>query len=166
MVVEIIQITRSWNVFPCSLQKPSQWWKVLSRRCLVLSVLSATVSDSMLYNGRRPHCTFLVLDKGLPFSLTHTYSMAGLRSIRIWCNKQKIFQYKGYNIFLLKKAQEFWGSNLNYNCSKKRCTGKMAPPDENFVNAHSQHRQNFSSGPGTSNFWTVVVPQSVHQIWQ
>ena len=41
---------------------------------------------------------------------------------------------------------------LNYNRSKMRCTGKMAPPDENFVNAHSQHRQNFSSGPGTSNF--------------
>ena len=33
----------------------------------------------------------------------------------------------------------------------------MAPPDENLVNAHSQHRQNFSSGPGTSNFRTVVV---------
>ena len=45
---------------------------------------------------------------------------------------------------------------LYYNRSKMRCTGKMAPPDENFVNAHSQHRQNFSSGPGTSNFWTVV----------
>ena len=44
-----------------------------------------------------------------------------------------------------------------YNRSKKRCTGKMAPPDENFVNAHSQHRQIFSSGPRTSNFWTVVV---------
>ena len=43
-----------------------------------------------------------------------------------------------------------------YNCSKIRCTGKMAPPDENLVNAHSQHRQNFSSGPGTSNFWTLV----------
>ena len=39
-----------------------------------------------------------------------------------------------------------------YKCSKMRCTGKMAPPDENLVNAHSQHRQNFSSGPGTSNF--------------
>ena len=43
-----------------------------------------------------------------------------------------------------------------YKCSKIRCTGKMAPPDENLVNAHSQHRQNFSSVPGTSNFWTVV----------
>ena len=41
-----------------------------------------------------------------------------------------------------------------YKCSKMRCTGKMAPPDENLLNAHSQHRQNFSSGPGTSNFWT------------
>ena len=44
-----------------------------------------------------------------------------------------------------------------YNCSKMRCTGKMAPPDENLVNAHSQHRQNFSSGPSTSNFWTLVI---------
>ena len=43
-----------------------------------------------------------------------------------------------------------------YNCSKMRCTGKMVPRDENLVNAHSQHRQNFSSGPGTSSFWTVV----------
>ena len=34
----------------------------------------------------------------------------------------------------------------------------MAPTDENLVNAHSQHRQNFSSGPpGTSNFLTLVV---------
>ena len=47
-----------------------------------------------------------------------------------------------------------------YKCSKIRCTGKMAPPDENLVNAHSQHRQNFSSGPGTSNFWTLVVRPS------
>ena len=39
-----------------------------------------------------------------------------------------------------------------YKCSKMICTGKMAPPDENFVTAHSQHRQNFSSGPSTSNF--------------
>ena len=57
----------------------------------------------------------------------------------------------------------------NYNRSKMRCTGKMAPLDENFVNAHSQHRQNFSSGPGTSNFWTVVVckifPQSCGSYW-
>ena len=43
-----------------------------------------------------------------------------------------------------------------------RCVGKMAPPDENLVNAHSQHRQNFSSGPGTSNFWTVVA---IKQVW-
>ena len=50
-----------------------------------------------------------------------------------------------------------------YNRSKIRCTGKMVPPDENFVNAHSQHRQNFSSGPGTSNFWTVVVPLTILQ---
>ena len=48
----------------------------------------------------------------------------------------------------------------SYNRSKMRCTGKMAPPDENFVSAHSQHRQNFSSGPGTSNFWTVVEENS------
>ena len=47
--------------------------------------------------------------------------------------------------------------NLHYKCSKMRCAGKMAPPDENLVNAHSQHRQNFSSRPGTSNFWTLVV---------
>ena len=47
-------------------------------------------------------------------------------------------------------------SNHSYYCSKMRCTGKMAPPDESLVNAHSQHRQNFSSGPSTSNFWTVV----------
>ena len=33
----------------------------------------------------------------------------------------------------------------------------MAPPDKDLVNAHSQHRQNFSSVPGTSNFLTVVV---------
>ena len=38
-----------------------------------------------------------------------------------------------------------------------RCTGKIAPPDENLLNAHSQHRQNFSYGPGTSNFWTLVA---------
>ena len=45
-----------------------------------------------------------------------------------------------------------------------RCTGKMAPPDENLVNAHSQHRQNFSSGPGTSSFWTLVVAFSSPKI--
>ena len=39
-----------------------------------------------------------------------------------------------------------------YKRSKKRCTGKIAPPDENLVKAHSKHWQNFSSGPGTSNF--------------
>ena len=25
----------------------------------------------------------------------------------------------------------------HYNCSKMRCTGKIAPPDENLVNGHS-----------------------------
>ena len=45
-----------------------------------------------------------------------------------------------------------------------RCTGKMVPPDENLVNAHSQHRQNFSSGPGTSNFWTVVAVLNLHKL--
>ena len=34
-----------------------------------------------------------------------------------------------------------------YKCSKMRCTGKMAPPDENLVNAHSQHRQIFHLDP-------------------
>ena len=46
--------------------------------------------------------------------------------------------------------QYMWYST--YKCSKIRCTGKIAPPDEHLVNAHSQHRQNFSSGPSTSSF--------------
>ena len=61
---------------------------------------------------------------------------------------------KPYYFYLLTgehngKKQHFAG---HYNRSKIRCTVKMVPPDENFVTAHSQHRQNFSSGPGTSNF--------------
>ena len=56
------------------------------------------------------------------------------------------------------KNGALWNNDkLSYNCLKMRCSGKMAPPYENRVNPHSQHRQNFSSGPGTSNFWTVVA---------
>ena len=56
------------------------------------------------------------------------------------------------------KNGALWNNDkLSYNCLKMRCSGKMAPPYENRVNPHSQHRQNFSSGPGTSNFWTLVA---------
>ena len=56
-----------------------------------------------------------------------------------------------------KLAKTDRGHFQTYKCSKMRCTGKMAPPDENLINAHSQHRRIFSSGPGSSNFWTVVM---------
>ena len=31
--------------------------------------------------------------------------------------------------------------------------------------AHSQHRQSFSSGPGTSNFWTLVIGNIGYWYW-
>ena len=60
------------------------------------------------------------------------------------------------------KNGALWNNDkLSYNCLKMRCSGKMAPPYENRVNPHSQQRQNFSSGPGTSNFWTLVSHRQI-----
>ena len=45
--------------------------------------------------------------------------------------------------------------NSNLEWTKWNCLGKMAPPDENRVNAHSYN--SFSSGPGTTYLFKLLL---------
>ena len=101
---------------------------------------------------------------GLPCQLKKPFKGLWWRQGSYWEEqKGKIFPPWGVIDLPPKKIMDlptFWST---YKCSKMRCTGKMAPPDENLVNAHSQHRQNFSSGPGKSSFWTLVMAIRTYQ---